>query len=460
MKGIIFTLLSLISVLGFCVTTNEVDSFTHFFTQDYGISESYHHQVHALDFPRLPLTTSDPLRSWRLTQILSEDSVDAVWYETGKGEYFYNLSIPSRIDSFRTYSQAIGSSWILESSLHFTYDSTGEYVTLGEIYNVTQIGYAVPELFFTAEYNAEHHVSHIYRSEFDYDSLQVIPSSREHYFYNNGILISKVRWSRYTNNYYKNAFQLDAQGRVSIETYSISSDSLNWTPHYRYNYSYHPADTMTGEQFADLFSHYFSLYYLLFVNPPYGMVAQEIYYDYNNSSWTPISRHLFTYNGNNQLTEELIQFPETQWVNAYRYLYTYAANGNLFRYQDYDWDENSGSWIAYDERTTYTWEQITSDQDETNPQYQNLPVNIYPNPCSPQTAVSFTLPKTGLVKINICNLKGQLVKTLADCEFGKGEHSVSWDGKDYQNKPVATGIYLCKLRAGSVSTVRKLVLRK
>ncbi len=85
----------------------------------------------------------------------------------------------------------------------------------------------------------------------------------------------------------------------------------------------------------------------------------------------------------------------------------------------------------------------------------------YPNPFNPTTSISFNLTKdTQDLELSIYNLKGQKVKTIARDNFTKGAYSFTWNGDNDQEKSVASGVYFYKLKAGSQSVTRKMVLMK
>jgi hypothetical protein len=80
----------------------------------------------------------------------------------------------------------------------------------------------------------------------------------------------------------------------------------------------------------------------------------------------------------------------------------------------------------------------------------------YPNPVvmmqsedkrsgSMGTSISFLMPEEGHAIVGIYNLKGQFVRRLFDAHTLKGEHTVFWDGRDEQERFVATGFYMYKL---------------
>ena len=87
--------------------------------------------------------------------------------------------------------------------------------------------------------------------------------------------------------------------------------------------------------------------------------------------------------------------------------------------------------------------------------YQN-----YPNPFNPFTIIRFDLPESAYVKLQVFNLKGQLVKTLVKEDMNAGEQDVCWDGENENNKPVSSGVYFYKLNAGEFSQTRKMILLK
>ena len=82
----------------------------------------------------------------------------------------------------------------------------------------------------------------------------------------------------------------------------------------------------------------------------------------------------------------------------------------------------------------------------------------FPNPFNPATTISFSLPENTAVEISIYNLAGQSIKTLAASTLPAGIHQLSWDGTDEHGKAVASGIYVCVLRAGKVVLYNKMTL--
>ena len=85
-------------------------------------------------------------------------------------------------------------------------------------------------------------------------------------------------------------------------------------------------------------------------------------------------------------------------------------------------------------------------------------LNNYPNPFNQCTVISYQLSVISKVRLEVYNTLGQLVKVVVDEEKQAGEYRVQWDGKDWMGKEVASGVYMCRLRAGDFSEVRKMVV--
>lgn len=82
----------------------------------------------------------------------------------------------------------------------------------------------------------------------------------------------------------------------------------------------------------------------------------------------------------------------------------------------------------------------------------------YPNPFNPDTRIAFDLPKNEYVTVNIFDMRGAEVITLIDGLKQTGHHELIWDGKDKLGNHVTSGVYFCKIQAGRLSQVRKMLL--
>jgi hypothetical protein len=83
-----------------------------------------------------------------------------------------------------------------------------------------------------------------------------------------------------------------------------------------------------------------------------------------------------------------------------------------------------------------------------------------PNPFNPNTIITFAIPRPAEVRVEVFNVLGQKVKTLAN-EFCKaGYKRVEWDGTDDNGSSVASGVYLYRMTSGDFKDTKKMLLLK
>ena len=102
---------------------------------------------------------------------------------------------------------------------------------------------------------------------------------------------------------------------------------------------------------------------------------------------------------------------------------------------------------------------VDNENVENIPQVNALAQN-YPNPFNPETSIAFSMKEAGNVTVDVYNVKGQKVKTLLNEYRSAGNHNVVWNGRDDNNKQVASGVYLYKMRNGKFSSTKKMILMK
>jgi hypothetical protein len=87
----------------------------------------------------------------------------------------------------------------------------------------------------------------------------------------------------------------------------------------------------------------------------------------------------------------------------------------------------------------------------------------YPNPFNAGTNIPFTLSGDGIrrVSLEVFNLLGQHVCTLADDLMPTGSHHAGWNGTTDSGHPVPSGVYFARLTVdGSLAQTRQMVLLK
>jgi hypothetical protein len=91
---------------------------------------------------------------------------------------------------------------------------------------------------------------------------------------------------------------------------------------------------------------------------------------------------------------------------------------------------------------------------ETGPAEFGLESN-YPNPFNPSTTIRFSVPRETHVTIKVYDVLGREVATLADEMMAADWHERVFDGR-----AVPSGLYYCRMNAGSFNAIRKLLLLK
>jgi len=79
----------------------------------------------------------------------------------------------------------------------------------------------------------------------------------------------------------------------------------------------------------------------------------------------------------------------------------------------------------------------------------------YPNPFNPTTTISFSIPKTSRVTLEIYNSLGEKVSTLVSETLSAGKYNYEWDSEG-----LASGIYFYKMVADNFTEIRKMILLK
>jgi hypothetical protein len=85
---------------------------------------------------------------------------------------------------------------------------------------------------------------------------------------------------------------------------------------------------------------------------------------------------------------------------------------------------------------------------------------VSPNPSAGSTSISFNLSSPSAVSLCIYNVEGEMVSTVFAGRADAGCTQVAWDGNDSAGKPVARGIYFCRVQAGNLSATEKIVFIK
>jgi hypothetical protein len=127
------------------------------------------------------------------------------------------------------------------------------------------------------------------------------------------------------------------------------------------------------------------------------------------------------------------------------------------------WDMNSSYWKVYASDNATIWgigyfdNLATSIENEIidNPVNSYTLYQNYPNPFNPSTSIRFSLPTQTKVKINIYNILGELIETLAEGTYETGYHKVTFNASN-----LPSGTYIYRIESIDFVQVKKMILLK
>ncbi|PKK82082.1 MAG: hypothetical protein CVT49_15495 [candidate division Zixibacteria bacterium HGW-Zixibacteria-1] len=113
--------------------------------------------------------------------------------------------------------------------------------------------------------------------------------------------------------------------------------------------------------------------------------------------------------------------------------------------------------------SAFTTEVVTDVEDDEHG--EGLPYRFelsqnYPNPFNPVTNIEYSIMSRSQVRIEVFNILGKKVATLVDETKPAGTYNVTWDGRDFEGNPIASGIYLYRFTMGEYMETKKMMLVK
>jgi len=93
------------------------------------------------------------------------------------------------------------------------------------------------------------------------------------------------------------------------------------------------------------------------------------------------------------------------------------------------------------------------------PDHFNLFQN-YPNPFNGETCITFQLPQSSLVHLEIFNLSGDLIKKYPEGYYPAGMYRVYWNCTNQTEQSLPSGLYFYRLQAGNYYSVKSMIYLK
>jgi hypothetical protein len=82
----------------------------------------------------------------------------------------------------------------------------------------------------------------------------------------------------------------------------------------------------------------------------------------------------------------------------------------------------------------------------------------FPNPFNPVTLIRFSIGQRQMVRLDVYNSQGRLIRTLLKNTMNAGNHEFSWDGRNSTGQAVASGVYYYQLSGRTVLRTKKMIL--
>ena len=121
---------------------------------------------------------------------------------------------------------------------------------------------------------------------------------------------------------------------------------------------------------------------------------------------------------------------------------------------------NEAGCSEYNEIFTFITKTETPENDNPITPLKTELIGNYPNPFNPTSTIFYNLSQREYVKLQIFNIRGQLIYTLIDDIQNAGSHSIDWHGYDNNFNSVSSGIYFYRLESSSGIDTRRMLLMK
>lgn len=82
----------------------------------------------------------------------------------------------------------------------------------------------------------------------------------------------------------------------------------------------------------------------------------------------------------------------------------------------------------------------------------------YPNPFNPSTIISYQIPQSEMVTLEVYNALGQKVRILVNENHEAGSYEIVWDAKNSSGNSLSSGVYLYRITAGNFIRTMKMIL--
>jgi len=102
---------------------------------------------------------------------------------------------------------------------------------------------------------------------------------------------------------------------------------------------------------------------------------------------------------------------------------------------------------------------ILTDVDEAGIE-NNMTMNAWPNPFNDEISFSIDIQEGSHISLEIYDLSGKKIRTIANAQLQSGQHQFSWDGTSVSGNNASEGMYIYILQNNTEQKTGKIILNR
>ncbi len=399
--------------------------------------------------------------------------------------YYYNDSVPTRIDSLHCYlSNDIG------QGIRFYYD----YTEFDDYYQKTVSGYSWyasggndPAISGYYKYDYQDRLLEfclpkgyyggINKAIYDYDANGNLILKREYNVYEDADTprdvttyeydaqnreiyrqitqyqaVSQTRWNTWSNHPKPDSTRILNCPYNSLQEIIIRNyyDDNGENHHSATFYRYRPFNDDEEVMWERVDRH--TVYTLVDGRAfPTAVYVATSFVSDPNDAYVPVSVSVRSYDYSDDYHSITLSIPEYENTQEY----TYDSNWLLTNYS-----QNYGDGVVPYTKTT-TWDYYGTSANDDLTAVPPATLSAYPNPA--RGMVNISLSKRDVrspVEAKIYNIKGQLVRSLEVNDKSSDRYLYNWDCRDSNSRSVPAGVYLIRIKTNSGEVSKKVTVLK
>ncbi|MCB9499688.1 MAG: T9SS type A sorting domain-containing protein [Erysipelotrichaceae bacterium] len=409
---------------------------------------------------------------------LSLDSLvalDSLIFKTISEEqkYKYSYDVDGNL-TFELFQKWDGIKWVNFKNWTYSYDSDGNVIS--ELRKSWKDNNWINSSQTNFTYNSNKDMlSYILQEWSDSQWVNNFKRTNTYNSNRNLIFILYERWSDYQWTYSAHeTYYYDINGKLILHLKEQPPISSKWVYKERFTYSYDSLGfnvSFKSESMTPELDEWLNGAQYIYNYDSTGKMSSYVYESWGGDQWEKETRSQNIYGSNGKISNVLIDtWRDELWTLLGRVTYTYDLNENMTFALAEEWYNDN--WIAWSYILDFTdsfgreydffgreinvfYSTITDVKEEDVIMSEYLLMQNYPNPFNPITTISYSIPRSGFVKLNVYNLLGEEISNLVNEEKMVGSYKV-----DFNASSLTSGVYFYTLQTDDFVETRKLILLK